>query len=252
MKLSCLQENLSPALGIVGRAAASRTTLPITQNVKLSHRPVAPEAGRDEPGDSDQPVDGRADRRRGRGHGAGPALDRVGQLAARRADRLGDVHRSDGAEDQLRPLRGADQRHRRRGVPADTGGRVRPCREGGPEGAERGDHARRVCRRHRGLPARAHRGAGRAVRRRLHIRGRGRLQARRVQRQAAGAGLRGRQLHSPGPLAAGSQPVAGRLGRSGGVHGDAHQGPGDVQVRKRRVSHPACPGHLPQLQPAHT
>ena len=36
MKLSCLQENLSPALGIVGRAAASRTTLPITQNVKLS------------------------------------------------------------------------------------------------------------------------------------------------------------------------------------------------------------------------
>ncbi len=36
MKLSCLQENLSPALGVVGRAAASRTTLPITQNVKLS------------------------------------------------------------------------------------------------------------------------------------------------------------------------------------------------------------------------
>ena len=36
MKLSCLQENLSPALGIVGRAAASRTTLPITQNIKLS------------------------------------------------------------------------------------------------------------------------------------------------------------------------------------------------------------------------
>ena len=36
MKLSCLQENLSPALGIVGRAAASRTTLPITQNIKIS------------------------------------------------------------------------------------------------------------------------------------------------------------------------------------------------------------------------
>jgi len=36
MKLSCLQENLSPALGVVGRAVATRTTLPITQNVKIS------------------------------------------------------------------------------------------------------------------------------------------------------------------------------------------------------------------------
>ena len=36
MKLSCLQENLSPALAIVGRAVATRTTLPITQNVKIS------------------------------------------------------------------------------------------------------------------------------------------------------------------------------------------------------------------------
>ena len=36
MKLSCLQENLSRSLGIVGRAVASRATLPITQNVLLS------------------------------------------------------------------------------------------------------------------------------------------------------------------------------------------------------------------------
>ena len=36
MKLSCLQENLSRGLGIVGRAVASRTTLPITQNVLLA------------------------------------------------------------------------------------------------------------------------------------------------------------------------------------------------------------------------
>ena len=35
MKLSCLQENLSKALGIVGRAVATRSTLPITQNVLL-------------------------------------------------------------------------------------------------------------------------------------------------------------------------------------------------------------------------
>ena len=33
MKLSCLQENLSKGLGIVGRAVATRSTLPITQNV---------------------------------------------------------------------------------------------------------------------------------------------------------------------------------------------------------------------------
>ncbi|MBI4299145.1 MAG: DNA polymerase III subunit beta [Chloroflexi bacterium] len=36
MRLSCLQENLNRGLGIVGRAVASRTTLPITQNVLLS------------------------------------------------------------------------------------------------------------------------------------------------------------------------------------------------------------------------
>ena len=36
MKLSCLQENLNKGLGIIGRAVASRTTLPITQNVLMT------------------------------------------------------------------------------------------------------------------------------------------------------------------------------------------------------------------------
>ena len=36
MRLSSLQENLSRGLSIVGRAVATRTTLPITQNVLLS------------------------------------------------------------------------------------------------------------------------------------------------------------------------------------------------------------------------
>ncbi len=36
MRLTCLQENLSRGLSIVGRAVASRTTLPIAQNVLLS------------------------------------------------------------------------------------------------------------------------------------------------------------------------------------------------------------------------
>lgn len=35
MKFSCLQENLSHGLGVVGRAVATRTTLPITNNVFL-------------------------------------------------------------------------------------------------------------------------------------------------------------------------------------------------------------------------
>ncbi len=35
MKLSCLQENLNKGLGIVGRAVATRTTLPITNNILL-------------------------------------------------------------------------------------------------------------------------------------------------------------------------------------------------------------------------
>ena len=36
MNISCLQENLSKGLGIVGRAVATRTTLPITNNVLLA------------------------------------------------------------------------------------------------------------------------------------------------------------------------------------------------------------------------
>jgi len=36
MKLTCLQENLNHGLGIVGRAVAARTTLPITNNVLLT------------------------------------------------------------------------------------------------------------------------------------------------------------------------------------------------------------------------
>ena len=36
MRLSCLQENLNKGLATVGRAVATRTTLPITQNVLLS------------------------------------------------------------------------------------------------------------------------------------------------------------------------------------------------------------------------
>ncbi len=36
MKLSCLQENLNRGLNVVGRAVATRTTLPITNNILLS------------------------------------------------------------------------------------------------------------------------------------------------------------------------------------------------------------------------
>ncbi|MEE9198489.1 MAG: DNA polymerase III subunit beta, partial [Dehalococcoidia bacterium] len=36
MKVSCLQENLSEGLSIVGRAVATRTTLPITSNVLIA------------------------------------------------------------------------------------------------------------------------------------------------------------------------------------------------------------------------
>ena len=36
MKLSCLQENLSKGLAVVSRAVATRSTLPVTQNVLIS------------------------------------------------------------------------------------------------------------------------------------------------------------------------------------------------------------------------
>ena len=35
MRLSCTQENLSKGLATVGRAVATRTTLPVTQNVLI-------------------------------------------------------------------------------------------------------------------------------------------------------------------------------------------------------------------------
>ena len=35
MRVACLQENLSKGLNVIGRAVATRTTLPITQNVLL-------------------------------------------------------------------------------------------------------------------------------------------------------------------------------------------------------------------------
>ncbi len=39
MKLSCLQQNLNKGLSIVGRAVATRSTLPITQNILLTAEP---------------------------------------------------------------------------------------------------------------------------------------------------------------------------------------------------------------------
>ena len=36
MDVSCLQETLNKGLGVVGRAVANRTTLPITQNVLIA------------------------------------------------------------------------------------------------------------------------------------------------------------------------------------------------------------------------
>ena len=39
MKLSCLQQNLNKGLSIVGRAVATRSTLPITQNILLAAEP---------------------------------------------------------------------------------------------------------------------------------------------------------------------------------------------------------------------
>ena len=36
MKLTCTQENLSRGLGIVGRAVATRSPLPVTSNVLLA------------------------------------------------------------------------------------------------------------------------------------------------------------------------------------------------------------------------
>ena len=36
MRLSCLQENLNRGLTVIGRAVATRTTLPITHNVLMS------------------------------------------------------------------------------------------------------------------------------------------------------------------------------------------------------------------------
>jgi len=59
MKLSCLQENISRGLAIVGRAVATRTTLPISQQCAACDREGASEAGGHQPGDGDQLLDRR-------------------------------------------------------------------------------------------------------------------------------------------------------------------------------------------------
>ena len=85
MKISCLQENLAKGLATVGRAVATRSTLPVLSNILLESDEGRLQAGRHQPGDRRQLLDRRPGRGGGQHHRACPPAHRVCQLAALRA-----------------------------------------------------------------------------------------------------------------------------------------------------------------------
>ena len=200
MKVTCLQENLAKGLGIVGRAVALRSTLPITSNVLICDRARPHQAGRDEPRHRAELLDRRPDRGGGRDHRALAAAHRLRELAAGREDRADALAALEAGEARLRAQRGDDRRHGRRRLPADPVGRRRHAGDR-REDAARGDHAGRLLRRHRRLAPGAHRRRPRRRGRPADARRRGRLPARGAHAEAQEEG---------GRAAGSDRAVAGR------------------------------------------
>ena len=71
MWVTCLQENFSRGLATVGRAVASRATLPVTQNVLLQADGNRLKITATNLGNCDQHVDWSTDRRGRRGDDSG-------------------------------------------------------------------------------------------------------------------------------------------------------------------------------------
>ena len=109
MKLSCLQENLSKGLGIVGRAVATRTTLPITNNVLLSTDESRLKLAATNLEMAISHWIGAKGRGRGFDYRPGPSAHRVRQFPARRGKSGHEISR-ENAGIKMRPLRSAYQR----------------------------------------------------------------------------------------------------------------------------------------------
>ena len=117
MKVSCLQENLHKGLQTVGKAVATKTTLPVLNNILIST-----DRGRLKLSATNLEV-GITNwiglpGRRGRGnHRACPPPVRLRCLTAQRQDHDDTRRAHPHATDPLRPLRGEHQGHLGRRVP---------------------------------------------------------------------------------------------------------------------------------------
>ena len=93
MKITCLQENLAKGLATVGRAVATRSTLPVLSNILLESDDGPATIGRHQSRDRRELLDWRPGGRGGPDHRARPPADRVCQFAAPGTDRDG-THRA--------------------------------------------------------------------------------------------------------------------------------------------------------------
>ena len=228
MQLSCLQENLSQGLSVVQRAVATRATLPITQNVLLAtdnsrlklaatnlEIAVSTWIGAQVEGEGAVTIPARL------------LTDFVGSLPAERID----ITKSD--ETASIELKCARSEAHINGQSAEDFPPI-PTVEDGVIG--RVDPA--VLREAIGRVAfaaatedsqtGAHGNQGRDLRRGVHVRGSGRLPVGSVRRQAHGADLGRRGVHSSRQGAPGGRSPAWGSERPGGVHDYAGEEPGAV------------------------
>ena len=252
MRFTCLQENLSRGLALVGRAVATRTTLPITQNVlietdqgrlKLSatnlELAVTTWVGGEVQEEGAVTIPARL------------LTDFINSLPAERVEN-GDDHQATGGPIQVRPLSGEHQRHGSGGVSANTHGGRGHDRPRGAARAADGHRPGGVCRRNGGGAAGAHRRQGRDLRAAVHTGRCRRIQASGVQGVAAGAGAGGRGGDRAGANARGDTASAGGSGRACGDGHYAFQEPVARPHQERRDSVAAGSGIVPQLLPADT
>ena len=120
MQLYCLQENLSRGLSVVQRAVATRTTLPITQNVFMATDNSRLKLAATNLEIAISTLGGSERRGRGIDYDPRPSVDGVRQLAARGAHRHHIIGSASQPSADLREISREHQWAGRRRLPTDT------------------------------------------------------------------------------------------------------------------------------------
>ena len=153
MKLSCLQENLSRGLAIVGRAVATRTTLPITQNVLLTTDQSMLKLSATNLEIAITTWIGAQVEEEGSITVPARLLTGICGLPALRTDRCGYESQAPRLAVDLRTVRGSHQRYRSRRISSDTCSRIGGGRENRAGGVQGGHRPGGLCGRYRRVPA---------------------------------------------------------------------------------------------------